>query len=258
MSDQLSKSKSGDINALENDILGPSYDYGKQIYTPDELGMSDKGTIDALAKDLGGLIGYTQLLVEGGGKASKVKGPLGNKFFMATASRCNDIATDESVTRSIYVNNVPDGSVPFLSSGAGGFRMGSFKGIIPGIVSNIAQINPFQIVQSFMTGSSPECQLVELETIDVNNIKGKQKGYISNTDLEVMNACWFPNKRNPITGARCSEGFRPLLSPTSAADVALDKMPDDTLIKIYYSSLGILGLYILFRLMYKNPLINKS
>jgi len=248
MSDQLSKS--GDVNALQNELLGPSYDYGAQIYTPDQLGMSDRGTLDALAKDLGGLIGYTQLLVEGGGKASKVNGPLGNKFFMETASKCTDVATDESVTRSIYVNNVPDGSVPFLSSGSGGVRFNSFKGLIPGIVSNIAQINPFQIVQSFMTGSSPECQLVEMETIDVNNIKSRKKGYISNTDLEVMNPCWFPNKRNPLTGGRCSEGFRPLLSP---APVAYDKMPDDTLIKIYYSSLGILGLYILFRLLYKSP-----
>ena len=38
-----------------DDALGPGYDYWKSIKSPNELGMSDEGTIKALSNDISGL-----------------------------------------------------------------------------------------------------------------------------------------------------------------------------------------------------------
>ena len=45
------------------------------------MGMSTKGSISTIAKDVGGLINYVELLVAGGGGASRTSGAMGNKFF---------------------------------------------------------------------------------------------------------------------------------------------------------------------------------
>ena len=60
-----------------------------------------------------------------------------------------------------------------------------------------------------------------------------------------MNPCWFPGKKNPETGSTCSG------KETFANIKDTSKMPDDTLIKLYYGALGLLGLYILMKLVTK-------
>ena len=96
---------------VEESLLGPSYPYYKNIKTPSELGMSDKGTIKQMGKDVDGLIQYVEVLVTGKSAASATGGPLGNKFFLQTGAKCaaidkctdpNDISTCESVNRYHY------------------------------------------------------------------------------------------------------------------------------------------------------------
>ena len=41
-----------DARGVEERLLGPTYPYYKNIKTPSEIGMSDKGTISALGKDI--------------------------------------------------------------------------------------------------------------------------------------------------------------------------------------------------------------
>ena len=76
----------GDVKKLEEDLLGPDYSYYSQIKSPGQMGMGSKGDTKTLEKDIAGLIGYVDLLVAGGGEASKVKGPLGDKFFLKTGA----------------------------------------------------------------------------------------------------------------------------------------------------------------------------
>jgi len=231
-----------DVDSLENDLLGPDYAYYKQINSPSEMGMSSDGSISTLTNDIGGLINYVKLLAEGGGGASKVDRPLGDKFFLQTGAKCKDIKTKESVTRSIYVNNVPDGSIPFISSGLGGVNFTEMEGLVPGTLSNMAHINPMRLFQAFMTGSNPECQALEMETIDANNIVGTETAYVTTTDISSMSPCWFSNKTNSVTGKKCTEAFEGMSKPD------ISKMPDSSLVKVYYSALGLLGLYILMKL----------
>jgi len=254
----------------EEKLLGPNYKYYDYINTPAEMGMSSNGSISTITKDIAGIIGYVTLLSSGGGRASKVSGPLGNKFFLETGAKCKDKATEELVTRSIYVNNQPDGSIPFISSGIGDVNFSSFKGLVPGTLSNLSQINPMQMFQAFMSGTNPECQAITMETIDVNNIKSQKTAYVTTNDISAMSSCWFNGKKNPVNNKTCKETFTTMsdsdeykkYSDEYKAEVAsklrekkalidYSAMPNSIAIKLYYSSLGLLLLYIFMRLFRK-------
>jgi len=199
-----------DPQGLEQELLGPDYKYYDFINTPSDMGMSSDGSISAIENDIAGLIAYVSLLSSGDGEASKTGGPLGNKFFLPTGAKCKDVASGELVTRSLYVNNVPDGSIPFISQGLGDVNFTEFKGLIPGTLSNLGQINPMQIFGAFMSGPNPDCQAITMETIDVNGISSQNTGYVTNSDITAMSACWFSNGTNPVSGSTCKEAFTTL------------------------------------------------
>ena len=232
-----------DVNAVEEKLLGPDYAYWKQIKSPSEMGMSTNGSISTIAKDVGGLINYVELLVAGGGGASKTRGPMGNKFFLKTAATCKDKASSEVVDRYMYVNNVPDGSIPFIS-GAMGMNFSELEGLVPGTLGNVSALNPMLIFQAFMSGSQPECQEITLETIDVNNNKNTETRHVTTTDLQNINPCDFKPKynKNPITGQACREAF---------TNRKRGKNPDDFLVKMFYASLSVFGVYLLICVMKK-------
>jgi len=244
-----------DAKGVEERLLGPAYPYYKNIKTPSQLGMSDKGTIQQMTKDINGLINYVELLVTGKSKASTTGGPLGNKFFLQTGAKCgaidkctdaNDSSSCENVNRYIYVDNVPQGNIPFISSGLG-VNFSEFKGLIPGAMGNLNVLNPFAIMRAFMSGSTPPCQEITMQTIDVNNNKSSETHYVTLVDVENMDPCTFPNNKNPVTGAKCVETFK--------SDIATDAghiMSDDPIDQLYFASLGIIGIYILYNFMKKS------
>jgi len=260
-----------DAQGLEQELLGPDYKYFQFINTPSEMGMSSDGSISAITKDISGLIAYVSLLSSGGGEASKMGGPLGNKFFLPTGAKCKDTASGELVTRSLYVNNVPDGSIPFISQGLGDVNFTEFRGLIPGTLSNLGQINPMQIFAAFMNGPNPDCQSITMETIDVNGIKSQNTGYVTNDDIGSMSACWFPNGKNSVSGNTCRETFTTMNdtqekkyhdTTSDVSEYGIDKqhkqksaknkydfatMPKDPMIKVYYTSLTLLLFYIFYR-----------
>ena len=224
-----------DLSSLEAKLLGPDYKYFDFIRTPSEMGMSADGSISAIENDIAGLIAYVELLVSGTGEASKTGGPLGDKFFLETGAKCKDIKTNSLVTRSLYVNNVPDGNIPFISSGMG-VDFTSFEGLIPGVMGNLSNLNPMKIFQAFMVGSEPPCQSITMDTIDAKNNKSRQSAYVINADIAGMDPSWFPNNTNPVTNATRREAF------SKAA------FPNDTLVKIYYSMIGLLLIYIFLKM----------
>ena len=247
-------------NGLLTKVLGPDYDYSAQISSPDELGMSSAGNFDALGRDISGLMAYVKVLVTGRGKGSKTGNPLGSKFFVQTPMKCTDVDSGEKVKRSIYVNNVPDGSVPFISSGGGGVTFDEFRGLVPGLMSNLAQINPIQIINAFSDGSSPTCQAITMETIDEKNIRSSATAYVTNSDIELMNKSWFTINPKPDTTKKTSdEEFSTIHSNSSLINesgtpINYSNMPNDLFIKIYYSSLGLLGFYIFLKMMLRKRL----
>lgn len=241
--------------SVEERLLGPTYPYYKNIRTPSQIGMSDKGTIQQMAKDIDGLIQYVQLLVSGKSNASSTGGPLGNKFFLQTGAKCaainnctnkNDPSTCKQVDRYIYVDNVPRGNIPFISSGLG-VNFSEFKGLIPGAMGNLNVLNPYAIMRAFMSGSTPPCQEITMEKIDVNNNRSSETHYVTLADIGSMDPCSFPNRKNPVNGATCRETFA-----TGVSKDASPIMPEDPAQQLYFASLAMLGVYILYRVMDKS------
>jgi len=240
-----------DAKGLEERLLGPTYPYYKNIKTPSEIGMSDKGSIQQMAKDIDGLIQYVELLVTGNSKASSTGRPLGNKFFLQTGAKCtaidsctdkNDTSTCQLVDRYIYVDNVPEGNIPIVSSGLG-VNFSEFKGLIPGAMGNLNVLNPFALMRSFLSGSNPKCQPLTMQTITTDNVTSSETHYVTLIDINNMDPCMFPDRRNPVTQETCKETFQ------NNHEIL---MPNDPLAQLYFASLGVVGLFILYRLMEKS------
>ena len=244
-----------DAKGVEEKLLGPSYPYYKNIKTPSEIGMSSDGTIQQMTKDIDGLIQYVELLVSGKSNASSTGGPLGNKFFLQTGAKCaaidkctdkKNLSTCENVNRYIYVDNVPVGNIPFISSGLG-VNFSEFKGLIPGAMGNLNVLNPFAIMQAFLSGSTPPCQEISMETIDINNNKSSETHYVTLTDIKNMNPCIFTDKKNPLTNENCKESFQTNIDMEESSFLS-----DDLIDQIYFASLAIIAIYILYKIMEKS------
>jgi hypothetical protein len=230
------------------------YPYYKNIRSPSQIGMSDKGTLSALGKDISGLIDYVDVLVSGKGKASATGGPLGNKFFLETGAKCNDSQTNQQVSRYIYVDNVPDGNIPFISSGMG-VNFTEFEGLIPGAMGNLNVLNPRNIFNAFTSGANPPCQEITMQTIDNSNNKSSETHYVTTSDISGMEPCTFPNKKNPVTNAKCVNAFT--LMNEEESPVSFSKgndfgFPKDVATQLYYFFLSGISIYIFYRIMEKS------
>lgn len=230
---------------MSTNFLGEDYPYYKYVKSPVDLGMSSKGTIDALGKDVSGLIDYVQILVSGGGKASATGKPLGNKYFLDTQSTCKDVSSGESQQRYIYVDNVPEGNIPIISGGTG-INFSEFRGLIPGTISNLNALNPAALMNAFTTGANPDCQKITMQTIDNNNKKGTGSYFVALADIQTMDPCSFPNGKNPVTKQKCKQGFKPNMSK-GTKHAAPAEEPENPIVKFYYASVATLGVYILYR-----------
>ena len=190
-----------DLESLEEEILGPTYQYWKMIKSPDQLGMSGDGSLSALGTDIEGLVKYIKTLVTAGGSSAQTTSlPLGDRFFLRTGAKCVDVVTGNKVTRNLYIDNVPNGDIPFISSALGvGFT--TFEGIIPGTIESAGNINPLQIFQAFMSGTDPSCAHVTLPLRDVNNNFSMGSAYVTFDDIRNINPCLFAGQKNPISGA---------------------------------------------------------
>jgi hypothetical protein len=267
------------ISQTEFNIFGPSYSYVDHIKTPGELGMRSEGSFDAVADDVGGLLAYMDTLVSGHGRlgvGTKTKNkngsisdyakPLGNKFFLETAVKCKDKGGKKH-TRYIYVNNVPDGSIPLVSNISSSISFPEFGGLLPGVLSNLAQIHPMQIISAFTAGDSPTCQAVTMEVVDAETHKSTMATrYLTNEDIAIMPAAWFPSDK-PQSSYDLEEMSKPdeefctingctthgstTQLQTNGERKDFSQMPNDIVIKFYYSVLGLLGIYILLRMMIK-------
>lgn len=252
-----------DLQGVENDLLGPAYPYYENINAPNQgnMNMSSDGTLQALAQDIEGLIAYVEVLVEGGGNASIPGGALGNKFFLQTGAKCLDTETNEQVDRYIYIDNVPDGNIPFVSSGLG-VNFTQFEGLIPGALSDLNVFNPYAILQSFLSGSMPKCQSLTMETIDINNVTGQETQFVTLTDIQNMDPCTFSNGSNPVSGSGCVNAFTNYSDSKNIKSKYKSKykskksnnigLPKDLTAQLYFASLALIGVFILYKIMEKS------
>lgn len=245
--------------SLKEQLLGPDYPYYKYVRSPDQIGMSGKGSLDQLGKNIGGLTSYVQLLVEGTGKASATGKPLGNRFFLKTGGKCRPVdetvgatttTESEDKDRYIYIDNVPAGNIPFISAGMG-TNFKTMRGLIPGTLSDLNAFNPMRILGGFMEGSKPDCQLLTMETIDVYNNKSIESHYVTLADISAMDPCSFIDKKNPQTGQKCKEAFTSGINQNTLLNETTSINNMDIYDTIYWSMAGALGIYVLYNVCKK-------
>lgn len=251
-------SKLDNIGSLEAEFTGPDYDYYKKIKSPGELGMTSKGGVSELASDIAGLVDYVEVIVSGGGKASKVGEPMGGKFLLKTAGQCKDYKTGKLVSRDMYINNQPTSKIPIISN-VSGMSFPEFRGLVPGIIEDVYDINPIKIFRAFMEGNEPICAEVSLPTISPNNIKGNKSGYVPIVELQdLVDSGKIPSNvltsemKNAIKSGE-KEGF------VNMWDIVNGEYNDnftmvkklDTMSNVYIVSLGLVIMYIIYKLMKK-------
>jgi hypothetical protein len=206
-----------DMKGMEQNLLGPDYLYWKRILKPSDIGMSSNGNFGALTNNVNGLIDYVEVLVTGNA-GSTTGGPLGDKFFLKTGGQCTDVASGQKVDRYIYIDNVPNGNIPFISSGLGGTDFTEFEGLIPGLLGDLGKLNPLNLFKSFMMGDNPDCMSVTLQTIvpvadaDLNDTGkdnvGNETQFVAVADVKNMDPCIFNDKKNPADPSlTCTETF---------------------------------------------------
>ena len=238
------KKAATDVDNLQQEYLGPNYKYYTGIKSPGDMSMNDTGTMTQLGTNVGDIMNYVKLLVEGGGNASKTGKPLGNKFFLPTGGKCTTTG-GKQVVRNVYVNNVPTGKIKFISDGLG-VDMSMFKGMLPGILEDVEDLNPLPLFGAFMQGSSPPCTRITMETIDVNNKSSKGSAFIANSEIRAMPSVWF-------------SGSRPVLEGFLNANKVINGVKSEKKIKLkkglipnlFRTSVGLLMLYLIFKLTYK-------
>ena len=239
----------GGVGGLEKKFLGPTYNYAKQIKTPKEIGMSSAGNMGALAKDVRGLIAFTEVLVSGGGPASRTKGPLGNKFYLKTGGQCTT-PDGNKADRYIYIRNKPTGSIPFISD-VTGTSFPEFRGLVPSAIENVGAINPVAIFGGFMQGANPKCRKLNLPSD--NNIRGV---YVADADIANLDPCVFGGK-NPVSGKSRSNCARDGFTNMDETFLELkqlmksDKKSMTSIKNIYNLGFGFLLIYLLYSLMKK-------
>ena len=69
-----------------------------------------------------------------------------------------------------------------------------------------------------------------------------------------MDPCIFPDKKNPITKDNCRESFKNF-NKNYEECYSCFKIPEDPISQLYFASVGILGVYILYNIMLKNDMI---
>ena len=239
MSSFFKKIAKGASNTEQN-MLGPDYKYYKHIRTPAELGVTSAGNLDAMGKNIGGIVNYVQLLVEGGGRASTTGGPLGSKFYVKTAGKCKDIVSEKIVPRYIYLDNVPSGNIPLISAGLG-VNFSEFKGLLPGIVEDMGALNPMDLFSSFMQGATPACKEVKFPVMGDDRVGAPKSGHVAvseiNDYLKIQN-----RKEAFISGNKLLRGEK------------LDKNTKNKLTpfaNMYVTGFGVLLLYLMCRMTYK-------
>ena len=237
----------GGAEKMQAEFLGPTYNYSKNIASPNDMGMSGDGNMDALSKDITGIIAYTKLLVEGTGDANKIGKPLGNKFFLKTGGQCMSPDGNKH-DRYIYINNVPTGSLPIISD-ATGQAFGDFRGLIPGTIGNIGEINPLAIFKGFVQGAVPKCNKLDLKDDD-----GNQGFYVADSDVADLDPCLWGGK-NPIskeTYSGCASGFQNMNDIVNSIKKEIPKLQKNPLANLYNLGVGTFIIYLMFQVLKKN------
>lgn len=279
----------------------PNYNYGAFIKSPGELGVTadvNGWGIDQISNNMGGLIDYIEnVLITGEGSGNmgyslsdptQGKRPLGNAYFFSSGLKC--MQDGNKVDAYMYMNNVPLGNIPLISSLAGGKDFKDLRGLLPGMFEDLEGFDPREFLTALEINESESCVYPILPVTNITEagdnydiLNGKPRTYYENdpdTDTsgnrpmflsyaKRIDPCLFKpdeygNQVNKFTSKQCTQGFTNI-NPLPPNNISINnnddnrnnlvnlpfEMPDDILIQIYFIALAILFLFILLKMLHK-------
>lgn len=280
----------------------PKYNYGSFIDSTSELGVTsevgDGNGINQISKNMGALIDYIDnVLITGNGSGNKGYSlsdpnlgnhPLGNAYFYSSGLNCIDPDTKKSIPAYMYMNNVPLGNIPLISSLAGGKDFQNLRGLIPGMFEDLEGFDPNEFLAALEIGEQSQCVYPELPVTNISkdgnkyndDNNGLPRTYYENDPdsntkksrpmfksyAKLIDPCLFKLQENKHTNPpkQCNEPFsniNPLplnnLLPSNNSSPLNNKgnlpfqMSDDVLIQIYFIAVAILFLFILLKMLHK-------
>jgi protein-arginine kinase activator protein McsA len=119
-----------------------------------------------------------------------------------------------------------------------------------------------EMFQAFLSGSKPDCQELTMETIDIYNNKSTESHFVTLIDIQNMDPCVFSDKTNPVTKSKCRETFTNLKQNQSQTNnnecYTCYKIPKDPITQVYFASVGLLSVFIFYKLLLKNGMLPKN
>jgi hypothetical protein len=231
-------------SSFGEEFLGPDYNYYDYIKLPGEMGMSEAGNFKALADNIAGVLNYANVLISGRGAAKRGSADLGSKFFINTGGKCKPAKykgkdkddndefkeTGEEAERYVYIDNTVQGK--FLGE--------ENKGLVPGMIENVVEMNPLDIMSAFTQEAVPYCKKISRSTMPD---KGTKTHHVAFGDME--RDTW-------------KEGFKTLLNELENMknDKGEIEIPNDLLIRypllnVLTSSVSVILLVLVVYLMKK-------
>jgi hypothetical protein len=105
--------------------------------------------------------------------------------------------------------------------------------------------NLLDTINDFLLGLTPNCQPLTIQTVS-NNAKTSESHYMTLLDVKDIGQLDFSDGNNSMSKTYRKQSFQNMNEQLEVL------MPDDPLALLYFASLGVLGLIILYRLMEKS------
>ena len=309
------ENKDEDKSTFEK-YLAPNYPYHSGIVTPEKLDMEPKGTMEHLGKNARGLVDYGRILITGVGKANKAENskfgegkrrPLGDRIYITAPGKCTPVKYEYlsnkqisdgvsykpinpenykliaknsepmTVPRHVFIDHIPTGEIPGVGN------LAELRGLIPGLIGNILQLNPAKMIGAFTQSANPPCVHLDTQTITFkknsdgstywnpgdgskHTIKNKKR-WVAIADLATVNPCSLKNTKingesvpakinpyRPFFKPDCGEeGFENLFKEANLNKIKLPMInfKNKPIAKIFNTGFGVLLAYLLYKILNK-------
>ncbi len=293
--------------------LAPNYPYHSGIVTPEKLDMAPIGTMAHLGKNARGLVDYGRILVTGVGKANKAENskfgegkrrPLGDRIYITAPGKCTPVKFEKgivkdakdykpinptnyklmakdseamTVPRHVFIDHIPTGEIPGVGN------LPHLRGLVPGIIGNVLQLNPAKMIGAFSQPANPPCVHLDTQTITfkknpdgstywnpgsgAKHTMKNEKKWVAIADLATVNPCSLKrtkingksikaktNPFNPYFKPDCGEeGFENLFKEASLDKIKLPmiNIKNKPIAKIFNTGFGVLLAYLLYKILNK-------
>jgi hypothetical protein len=165
------------INTMGPGITGPDYSFADSLPTPNQIGVNDGDTVEAVIGAVRGVAYYTDTIGFGGPSSFIDQGmglkPMGVQVWMKTGVQCSNGADMWS-----YMDGIPTGESlgKGLAANLASGGLPGLKGLAPGMLEDVqSALDPTPIMQSVFGTGYAVCKQEERPV-------GDQDGRISKKD----------------------------------------------------------------------------